>query len=239
MNHPSIILLAPLFLLLATSLTTAQSSGKTTVEIRAFLADPVNPVAELYVRGADEEMIRLDLVPGNLSEAQSVALNDGSLLLYESARIDPENPRENLAGSASLPDNARKIIALIVPSRAQAGPPYRILVLGDSPADFPGGESRIVNLIPRTAALHAGEHKLTVEPGKTAELPPVREVNGFNMAQTNFYYRKDESWILFTERQVKFLDEFRRIFLIHATPGAVQPSVTTVRDVAPAPAPED
>jgi hypothetical protein len=50
------------------------------------------------------------------------------------------------------------------------------------------------------------------------------------MAQTNFYYQQAGSWVPFTERQLQYLDDYRRIFLVYATPGAVQPSVTTIVD---------
>jgi hypothetical protein len=38
----------------------------------------------------------------------------------------------------------------------------------------------------------------------------------------------------FTERQLQFLNAYRRLFIVHATPGALQPSVTTIVDTAPA-----
>lgn len=38
----------------------------------------------------------------------------------------------------------------------------------------------------------------------------------------------------FTERQLQYLDAYRRIFIIHITPGAIQPAVTTIVDTAPA-----
>jgi hypothetical protein len=51
------------------------------------------------------------------------------------------------------------------------------------------------------------------------------------MAQTNFYYQEGEAWVPFTERQLQYLDASRRLFIIHATPGALQPTITTIVDV--------
>ena len=76
----------------------------------------------------------------------------------------------------------------------------------------------------------AGEHRLPVHPGKITNVPPVTKRDEFNMAQTNFYYKQGEAWVPFTERQLQFLDAYRRIFIIHATPGALQPTVTTIVD---------
>ena len=95
---------------------------------------------------------------------------------------------------------------------------------------FPNGESRVISLINVESAIQAGEHKLPVKPGTITRVPSVRKVDDFNMAQTNFYYQQDGSWVAFAERQLQFLDASRRIFIIHATPGALQPTVTTIVD---------
>lgn len=44
--------------------------------------------------------------------------------------------------------------------------------------------------------------------------------------------KEGENWNPFTERQLQFLDEFRRIFIIHTTPGSNQPFVATIVDTA-------
>ncbi len=79
-------------------------------------------------------------------------------------------------------------------------------------------------------AIQAGEHRLPVNPGKFTKVPPVTKVNEYNMAQTNFYYQQGGSWVAFAERQLQYLDACRRLFIIHATPGALQPTVTTIVD---------
>ena len=61
-------------------------------------------------------------------------------------------------------------------------------------------------------------------------MPPVTKVNEFNMAQTNFFYQQGEAWVVFTERQLQYLDASRRLFIIHSTPGALQPTITTIVD---------
>lgn len=78
----------------------------------------------------------------------------------------------------------------------------------------------------------AREHKLPVKPGAMGVVPAVKKKNEFNMAQTNFYMKEGENWNPFTERQLQFLDEFRRIFIIHTTPGSNQPFVATIVDTA-------
>jgi hypothetical protein len=59
------------------------------------------------------------------------------------------------------------------------------------------------------------------------------------MAQTNFHYKDGPSWITFTERQVQYLKEFRRIYIVHVVAGANQPNISTIVDTLPLPVPKD
>ena len=144
--------------------------------------------------------------------------------------IDPENPAASLAASAKLAPDLKQVIVIVLPAPAGERPAYRMLVIDDSEKAFPNGESRVISLINGESAIQAGEHKLPVHPGKIAAVPPVKKVDEFNMAQTNFYYQQGGSWVAFAERQLQFLDACRRLFIIHATPGALQPTVTTIVD---------
>ena len=92
---------------------------------------------------------------------------------------------------------------------------------------------RALSLINVESTIQAGEHRLPVHPGKIAKVPSVSKVNEFNMAQTNFYYQQDGSWVAFAECQLQYLEACRRLFIIHATPGALQPTVTTIVDTNP------
>ena len=65
----------------------------------------------------------------------------------------------------------------------------------------------------------------------SSRVPPVSKVNEFNMAQTHFYFQQGNSWMAFTERQLQYLDAWRRLFIVHATAGALTPTVTTIVDV--------
>ena len=71
---------------------------------------------------------------------------------------------------------------------------------------------------------------MPVHPGEIARIPPNKKVNEYNMAQTNLYHKQAEAWVPFTEKQLQFLDDYRRIFIVHATPGALQPTVTIIVD---------
>ncbi len=203
------------------------------VQIRAVLHDPVHPTANLFYTDKTGAVVPLNFRPQDLTESLITLPVNGSLVLYDKAVIDPKNPAASLAASVKLSPDIKRAIVVVLPAPASEKPAYRMLVIDDSAKAFPKGESRVLPLIGVETAIQAGEHRLPIHPGAITNVPPVRKVNEFNMAQTNFYYQQGASWVAFTERQLQYLDVCRRLFIVHATPGAVTPTVTTIVDTAP------
>jgi hypothetical protein len=233
LKHAAILALA------ATNASNAQEPGGPSgaLMVRAVLHDPLQPLTELFTAAPGGAVGKLNLAVEGLGDPQPVTPVNGSLVIYTSDQVDPSNPKASLAATAPIPAGARRLIALIVAAPG-ATPPYRMMLIDDSAKGFPTGESRVVNLTPVDFALEVGEHKIGLASGKVTRVPPVKSVNEFNQAQTNFFYRRGEAWEAFSERQMQYLDEMRRIFLIYSTPGAVQPEVRTIVDyAAPAPVP--
>lgn len=210
-----------------------QNEGAVPLRIRAVLHDPVNPTAELFLRDQTGTVVKLKLLAEGLSNEQVTLPLNGSLVLYNSATVDPKKPEASLAASVRIPPNTKRAIILVLPGPADSKPAYRMVLVNDSAAAFPRGESRVISLVPVETAIEAGEHKLPVPAGKVTHVPAVKKVNEFNMAQTNFYYKAGSAWVPFTERQLQYLDEFRRIFIVHVTPGSAEPFVTTIIDTTP------
>ena len=204
------------------------------VQIRAVLHDPVHPTANLFYTDKTGAVVPLDFRPHDLTNALFTLPVNGSLVLYDKAAIDPENPAASLAASVKVPPNVKRAIVVVLPAPDGKKPAYRMMLIDDSEEAFPNGESRVLPLIGVEIGIQAGEHKLPVRPGEITRVPPVRKVNEFNMAQTNFYYLQGGSWRAFTERQLQYLEVYRRLFIVHVTPGAIAPKVTTIVDTAPA-----
>jgi hypothetical protein len=199
------------------------------LQVRAVLHDPLQPLTDLYVTGQGGTLAKVNLVVEGIGEPQAVTPVNGSLVFYTSDQVNTANPKEHLAATAVIPAGARRLIALVV-AVPGATPPYRMMLIEDSARAFPLGEARVVNLTPVDFAMEVGEHKIGLASGKVTRVPPVLKVNEFNQAQTNFFYRKGETWEAFTERQMQYLDSIRRVFLIYSSPGAVQPEVRTISD---------
>ncbi len=216
----------------------AQDEAAAKLSIRAFLNDPAHPETQLFVPDAPDHLIPLVLAPGELPAAQALSITDGKLKLYSAAKIDPANPDAALVASATVPKNLKQAIAIIQPRGDGGKPPCGIVFVDDSVQAFPGGESRVISFTTLPVAIQAGEHKIAIPSGKVTAIPPVAQVDPYNMAQTNFLYKSGEAWVPFSEAKMKYLKEYRQIFLCLVRPGGKSPSlVTLVDDIPKAPAP--
>ena len=215
--------------------TSAFSQEKSAaIQIRAVLHDPVHPVADLYITDPSGAIVKLNLIAEGFSRAQFILPQNGNLVLFDKANVDPKKPEESIAASCVIPAEAKRLMLLIFPAPPETKPAYRAILINEDPVAFGNGQSRVINLTSVETALEMGEHKLPLHPGKITEVPAVKKVNEYNMAQTNLYYKEGETWMPFTERQLQYLDSIRRVFLIYVTPGSTQPFVTTIVDNAPA-----
>lgn len=221
-------------LLLPFTARAQQGQGSTGFQIRSVLHDPVHPTAELFLSDASGKITPLTLVPEGLSTAQTTIPVNGAIVLYNTAAVDPKNPQASVAATVKIPANTKRAIMVVLPGNPDSKSAYRAVLIDDSQQGFPKGESRVLSLLGVDTAIEAGEHKLPVPAGKITNVPAVKKVNEFNMAQTNFYYKEGTSWVAFTERQLQYIDQFRRVFIVHVTPGSTFPSVTSVVDTAPA-----
>ena len=201
------------------------------LQIRAVLHDPINLVADLFFEDVTGKIVSLGLLPQDLTQKRLVRAGSNSLVFYDKADIDINNPEASLAATCSIPAGLARGIVIILPNAVGVTPAYRLVLIDDSAVAFPWGESRVLNLIAAETKVEAGEHIVITPPGGFTSVPPVRAVNEFNMAQTNFYYKKNGAWLVFAERQLQYLDAYRRIWIISTTPGALQPTAMTILDV--------
>ncbi len=213
----------------------AQSDGDAApIQIRAVLHDPANPVRDLFIPHQSDGVVKLNLQRSNLSPAQMTRPVNGAILFYSAATINPEKPMENLVATLTVPPDLKRIIVILAPTppNSKSKLAMHAVLIDDTAKGFPKGESRILSMIPVEVGIQAGEHRVRAEPGKVTRIPAVEKQNEFNIAQTSFYYKKDESWVVFTERQVQYADQLRRIYLIFAPQGARSPYVTTIVDTS-------
>lgn len=203
-----------------------------TIRIRAVLLDPSKPEARFFVGKAGEPRVPLNLAEEGISEAQKVSTEDGYLNLFSSPTVEKNSPQANLAAAVKVASSSSSLIVLIFPA-PRAIPPYRMLVLDDDPKSFPWGQGKAVNLTSVDFALKVGEHKLPIPGGKITTVPKVTKLDEYNRAQTDFYYKQDDQWVVAAERQMQYVGTLRRLFLIYKDPLALAPEVRTIVDEPP------
>lgn len=226
----NLVLSLVLLIGMSSGVSAQQTNQAAPLQLRAILHDPTNRAANLFYSDKNGVIHPINFRPHDLTNVMEIQPLNGSIVLYDKAIINPEKPEESVAATCKVTAEMKKIIIVVIPAPEDSKPAYRLILINDSEQTFARGESQIISLIPVDAAIQAGEHKLQIPSGKITRLPAVRGVNEYNKAQTNFYYSKNDSWIAFTERQLNYVDATRRIFIIHATLGALQPVVTTIVD---------
>jgi hypothetical protein len=228
-----------LAIILLPGLCAGQSAeGSAPVQIRALLHDPTRPTVDLFVADQNGSLVKLNLSPANLSQAHLTIPVNGTVIFYDTASVDPKKPQEHIVGTLKLPPTTRKAIIILIP-KASDKMEFQSILIDETGNEFPKGESRVLSLVPVETAIEAGEHKLSLPSGKLTAVPAVNKVNQFHMAQTNFHYKQGSSWITFTERQIQYLENFRRIFIIFVPPGGNQPFISTIVDTAPVKIPKE
>ncbi|RYD24159.1 MAG: hypothetical protein EOP88_01285 [Verrucomicrobiaceae bacterium] len=202
------------------------------IQIRALLNDPSKRTAELFVGKPGESMTPLQLAEEGFTEPQQVTLEDGTLKLFSSATVDKTNPQASLAGSVKIPASFTRVMLIIVPG-GKGRAPYLMVPINDDPKSFPWGESRALNMTAVDFALEVGDQKLVLPGGKITEVPKVTKVDEYNRAQTNFYYKQGDQWVIAAERQMQYVSSLRRVFLIYKSENALAPDVRTILDQPP------
>ncbi len=225
--------LIAIFLLTALAHSQEAKPSKASLSIRAFMHDPSSTAAQMYLKDEKGHMVKLNLTPEDLGMPQLTIPVDGSLILFNTAGVDPKNPESIVAAQVAVPKNMQRAIVIVIPGPENSTPAYRMVLMDDSAAAFPPGASKVLTLVSFDTALEAGEHKVLCAPGKVTNVAAVKKLDPYNMAQTNFYFKKNDSWIVFSECKMKYLDAYRQIFIAYMRPGSNAPELTTLIDQMP------
>ncbi len=212
----------------------AQDKAVSAITIRAFLNDPSQPEAKFFVPNTPDTRVPVNLNPGELPAEQTAVVINGRLTIYNSPTVDPAQPEAAVVASVAVAKNLGHAVAIIQPLGADRNPRYGIVLIDDSASAFPPGESRIVSMTTLPVALQIGEHKLPAASGKVTAVPRVMKLDPYNMAQTDFFYQRENNWIPFNESKMKYLQSYRQIFICSTRPGSQSPTLTTLIDDAPA-----
>lgn len=139
------------------------------------------------------------------------------------------------AATATIPASAKNALLVFVPtpSSAAGSSPWRVLVIEDSPKNFPDGGAFVANFYSKDIRFVIGEHKGMLHPaGQHGYAIPTQRDN-FNMAPVIVEFLQDENWRTASESSVRFLTGMRYLIFAYVDPASGRPRISTYQDLAP------
>ncbi|MEY3894785.1 MAG: hypothetical protein RLZZ214_304 [Verrucomicrobiota bacterium] len=146
------------------------------------------------------------------------------------------------AATATIPGHVKSAILVFVqaPRAAESASstplPWRILVIEDSPKNFPDGGAFVANFHDTDIRFIVGEHKGMLHPAGNHGYAMPAERDAFNMAPVMFEFQQGEKWRTANESTLRFLPGMRYLIIAYTDPASGRPRISTCQDfTAPAP----
>jgi hypothetical protein len=140
--------------------------------------------------------------------------------------------------TATLPAATKAAILIFVPGPKGAdagGPgkaPWRVLVIEDSPKNFPDGGAFVANFFNNEIRFILGEHKGMLRAAGTHGYAMPTERDSFNMAPVVVEFLKEDKWHIANESALRFLPSMRYLIIAYADPVSGRPRINTYQDMA-------
>lgn len=144
--------------------------------------------------------------------------------------------------TATIPAGVSSAILVFVQSPKKAGAPeevpsWRIMMIEDSPKNFPDGGAFIANFYSNDIRFVVGEHKGMLHAAGSHGYPMPNERDAFNMAPVVFEFVQDDKWRIANESSLRFLPGMRYLIFAFVDPISGRPRISTIQDFVPQVAP--
>lgn len=113
---------------------------------------------------------------------------------------------------------------------------WRIMVIEDSPKNFPDGGAFVANFYRNDIRFVIGEHKGMLHAASSFGYAMPKERDDFNMAPVIFEFVQDDKWHTANESSLRFLPGMRYLIFAYVDPVSGRPRINTYQDFAPPPA---
>ncbi|MFC7338547.1 hypothetical protein ACFQY0_15230 [Haloferula chungangensis] len=139
---------------------------------------------------------------------------------------------DKLAGTATIPSNARAAILVFVPAPegAKSKAPWRVIVIEDSAKNFPDGGIFVANFHNDDIRFIIGEHKGALHPARTKGYARPEKRDSFNMAPVIFEFLSQDKWRVGNESALRFLPGMRYLIFAYTDPRSKRPRINTYQD---------
>lgn len=155
--------------------------------------------------------------------------------------IDFSQSNKSPAASATIPAGVKSVLLLFVatptPPDAEAGKslPWRVLVIEDSPKNFPFGGAFIANFYTNDIRFEIGEHKGVLHADEAKGFPIPKQLDAFNMGVLLVETLQDDKWRTANETSLRFLPGTRYLIFAHLDSASGRPRINTYQDTVPMP----
>ena len=133
--------------------------------------------------------------------------------------------------------NAALLVFVQAPKKADApadAPSWRVMVIEDSPKNFPDGGVFVANFYRNDIRFVIGEHKGMLHSAGSSGYAMPKERDDFNMSPVIFEFEQDGKWRIANESSLRFLPGMRYLVFAYVDPASGRPRINTYQDIAPA-----
>lgn len=135
--------------------------------------------------------------------------------------------------TATIPAGVHAALLIFVqaPGKSQAvSVQLRVIVIEDSPKNFPDGGAFVVNFCSQDIRFMIGEHKDTLKPAGFHGYALPEERDAFNMAPLIFQFQNGGKWHIANESALRFLPGMRYLIIAYVDPVSKRPRINTYQD---------
>lgn len=213
-------------LLLFAAAACAQEARPVQCRFLAFaVADALSSVITLSNQGTD---IECPLSSTELSP-QITCFAKGNAIAFLNA-----GTREPVV-AATIPPNVKSALLIFIGGGQTPNDPAqtktKVLVIEDSPKNFPDGGAYIANFHQSPIRFVVGEHKGMLKPGGSHGYALPKQRDSFNMAPVIFEFLKGDSWHIANESALRFLPGVRYLIFAYVDPQSGRPRINTCQDI--------
>lgn len=137
--------------------------------------------------------------------------------------------------TATIPASVSDALLIFVQSAGKAGEAsqWQVLVIEDSPKNYPDGGAFVANFYSKDIRFVIGEHKNMLRAGGMHGFERPTQRDSFNMAPVVFEFQNKDKWHVANESALRFLPGMRYLFIAYVDPASGRPRIKTLLDTPP------
>jgi hypothetical protein len=212
----------------------AESKPDETIAFRVLCTETRDEVVSVLPPKGNSSKIVVPLYVGSFSELITAKFADHKAAFYVDEKQAKGKAVRKLVAEGPLASGLRQAF-IVVPSKEETGPIYRIVAFDDSDGCFPMGSTRVFNLTPFPVRLNVvGTQHDPILPGDSGMYPICKKVDEWNMYSVGIDMEIDGGrWQAIAKQSWKASDRKRDWVIITYDIATKQPKIRQYQDIPP------